>query len=247
MRSDETTNTKIDRLLGILGYQFHCFSTISILQLFCIKKTGVLSSGRTYDAQPRIISKKMTTQQKTLFSSLPCEIYLHILSFIVDDELSNASLRNSQVTTIATFQSLNKKINNNFQMQQFFNEFWWKVYEKYFGNSSELDSKEKEELNKLRLKMIKNGKLKRKILLTKYIKFSIMKPVYNPNQPKHSINEIKVVVIGEGGVGKSAITVRFVQDIFVEEYDPTFEDTYRKMIMVDEKSVLLDILDTGKF
>ena len=116
--------------------------------------------------------------------------------------------------------------------------------ERYFG-ISELDSKEKEELNKLRLKMIKNGKLKRKILLTKYIKFTIMNhPIY---KPKDSINEIKVVVIGEGGVGKSAITVRFVQDIFVEEYDPTFEDTYRKMIMVDEKSVLLDILDTGKF
>ena len=152
------------------------------------------------------------------------------------------------MTTIAIFQSLNKKITDNNQMKEFFNEFWWKVYERYFG-ISELDSKEKEELNKLRLKMIKNGKLKRKILLTKYIKFTIMKhPIYNPNQSKYnSINEIKVVVIGEGGVGKSAITIRFVQDIFLEEYDPTIEDTYRRMIKVDEIPVLFDILDTGKF
>jgi GTPase SAR1 family protein len=31
----------------------------------------------------------------------------------------------------------------------------------------------------------------------------------------------KVVVIGEGGVGKSAVTIQFIQGRFVEEYDPT--------------------------
>ena len=32
---------------------------------------------------------------------------------------------------------------------------------------------------------------------------------------------IKLMVVGDGGVGKSAITVRFVANHFVEEYDPT--------------------------
>lgn len=32
-----------------------------------------------------------------------------------------------------------------------------------------------------------------------------------------------LVVLGEGGVGKSAITLRFVQNNFIDEYDPTIE------------------------
>ena len=47
------------------------------------------------------------------------------------------------------------------------------------------------------------------------------------------------------GVGKSTLTVQFVQNIFVEEYDPTIEDSYRKQITVDGQQILLDILDTA--
>ena len=35
--------------------------------------------------------------------------------------------------------------------------------------------------------------------------------------------EFKLVVLGTGGVGKSALTVQFHQKVFVEEYDPTLE------------------------
>jgi len=38
------------------------------------------------------------------------------------------------------------------------------------------------------------------------------------------MNNLKIVVLGSGGVGKSALTVQFVQGIFVEQYDPTIED-----------------------
>eukprot|EP00730_Choanoeca_flexa_P004002 TRINITY_DN11564_c0_g1_i2.p1 TRINITY_DN11564_c0_g1~~TRINITY_DN11564_c0_g1_i2.p1 ORF type:complete len:837 (+),score=204.49 TRINITY_DN11564_c0_g1_i2:103-2613(+) len=41
-------------------------------------------------------------------------------------------------------------------------------------------------------------------------------------------NEVKVVILGGGGVGKSALTIQFIQDHFVDEYDPTIEDSYRK-------------------
>eukprot|EP01100_Stratorugosa_tubuloviscum_P011042 TRINITY_DN484_c0_g2_i7.p1 TRINITY_DN484_c0_g2~~TRINITY_DN484_c0_g2_i7.p1 ORF type:complete len:198 (-),score=78.94 TRINITY_DN484_c0_g2_i7:84-677(-) len=58
-------------------------------------------------------------------------------------------------------------------------------------------------------------------------------------------SEMKVVVLGGGGVGKSAISVQFVSYHFVESYDPTVEDSHRKQIVVDEESVILSILDTA--
>jgi len=59
------------------------------------------------------------------------------------------------------------------------------------------------------------------------------------------VNEFKVVVLGSGGVGKSALTVQFVQNVFVEKYDPTIEDSYRKNLEIDNESYLLEILDTA--
>jgi len=57
--------------------------------------------------------------------------------------------------------------------------------------------------------------------------------------------EYKLVVLGAGGVGKSALTVQFVQGIFVEKYDPTIEDSYRKQVEVDGDQYMLEILDTA--
>ncbi|KAL5506087.1 hypothetical protein EMCRGX_G007658 [Ephydatia muelleri] len=55
----------------------------------------------------------------------------------------------------------------------------------------------------------------------------------------------KVVLVGEGGVGKSALTIQLLQDQFMDEYEPTIEDSYRKQALVDEESCVLDILDTA--
>jgi len=57
--------------------------------------------------------------------------------------------------------------------------------------------------------------------------------------------ENKIVVLGDGGVGKSALTIRLVTDNFLEEYDPTIEDSYRKQVNIDGSVALLDILDTA--
>ncbi|KAJ6245408.1 ras-like protein [Anaeramoeba flamelloides] len=54
-----------------------------------------------------------------------------------------------------------------------------------------------------------------------------------------------IVVVGGGGVGKSAITVRFVLNRFVTDYDPTIQDSYEKEIVLDQNKCLLDILDTA--
>ncbi|GMT26085.1 hypothetical protein PFISCL1PPCAC_17382, partial [Pristionchus fissidentatus] len=61
----------------------------------------------------------------------------------------------------------------------------------------------------------------------------------------YSMREYKIVVLGSGGVGKSALTVQFVQGIFVEKYDPTIEDSYRKQVEVDGQQCMLEILDTA--
>eukprot|EP00009_Paramoeba_aestuarina_P004446 CAMPEP_0201516758 /NCGR_PEP_ID=MMETSP0161_2-20130828/8009_1 /ASSEMBLY_ACC=CAM_ASM_000251 /TAXON_ID=180227 /ORGANISM="Neoparamoeba aestuarina, Strain SoJaBio B1-5/56/2" /LENGTH=577 /DNA_ID=CAMNT_0047914025 /DNA_START=228 /DNA_END=1957 /DNA_ORIENTATION=- len=56
--------------------------------------------------------------------------------------------------------------------------------------------------------------------------------------------DLKIVVLGSGGTGKSALTVQFVQGIFIEKYDPTIEDSYRKPCEVDGVQYMLEILDT---
>lgn len=54
-----------------------------------------------------------------------------------------------------------------------------------------------------------------------------------------------MVVLGSGGVGKSALTVQFVTGKFAEKYDPTIEDFYRKEITIDDRPAVLEILDTA--
>ncbi|ODV82417.1 ras-domain-containing protein [Suhomyces tanzawaensis NRRL Y-17324] len=59
------------------------------------------------------------------------------------------------------------------------------------------------------------------------------------------MKEYKLVVVGGGGVGKSALTIQLIQSHFVDEYDPTIEDSYRKQCTIDKEQVLLDVLDTA--
>jgi len=67
------------------------------------------------------------------------------------------------------------------------------------------------------------------------------------NQPSKAnyVREYKLVVVGGGGVGKSALTIQFIQSHFVDEYDPTIEDSYRKQCVIDDEVALLDVLDTA--
>jgi len=55
----------------------------------------------------------------------------------------------------------------------------------------------------------------------------------------------KIVMLGMGGVGKSAFTLQFFSSTFVETYDPTLEDSYRKTIEVDDIPIVLNIYDTA--
>jgi len=44
--------------------------------------------------------------------------------------------------------------------------------------------------------------------------------------------DYKVVILGSGGVGKSALCIQYVQGHFVDQYDPTIEDSYRKQVII---------------
>lgn len=54
-----------------------------------------------------------------------------------------------------------------------------------------------------------------------------------------------LVVVGSGGCGKSALSIRFVAGQFCDEYDPTIEDLYRKTYTVDGETEQLEIIDTA--
>lgn len=55
----------------------------------------------------------------------------------------------------------------------------------------------------------------------------------------------KVIMVGSGGVGKSALTLQFMYDEFVEDYEPTKADSYRKKVVLDGEEVQIDVLDTA--
>lgn len=57
--------------------------------------------------------------------------------------------------------------------------------------------------------------------------------------------DIPVVVLGSGAVGKSCITIQYIQGHFVDRYDATIEDVYRKPVEVDGQAVVLTIVDTA--
>jgi len=59
------------------------------------------------------------------------------------------------------------------------------------------------------------------------------------------MNEVRIVVMGGGGVGKSALTIQLMSNHFIVEYDPTIEDSYRKQCAIDDETCILDILDTA--
>ncbi|ERE67031.1 ras-related protein Ral-A-like protein, partial [Cricetulus griseus] len=66
------------------------------------------------------------------------------------------------------------------------------------------------------------------------------------NKPKgqNSLALYKVVMVGSGGVGKSALTLQFMYE-FVEDYEPNKADSYRKKVVLHGKEVHIDILDAA--
>jgi len=54
----------------------------------------------------------------------------------------------------------------------------------------------------------------------------------------------RVSVLGAGGVGKTALTKRFISGYFCDEaYHPRIADTYREKFVVDDEQIFLDVRD----
>ncbi|XP_060062577.1 GTP-binding protein Rit1-like [Ylistrum balloti] len=61
----------------------------------------------------------------------------------------------------------------------------------------------------------------------------------------NGVRDYKVVILGDGGVGKSALVIQFVCHRFLEYHDPTIEDAYQQQARIDGEPAKLDILDTA--
>ncbi|TNY19704.1 P-loop containing nucleoside triphosphate hydrolase protein [Rhodotorula diobovata] len=55
----------------------------------------------------------------------------------------------------------------------------------------------------------------------------------------------KVALLGSRSVGKSSLTVQFVDQHFVDSYYPTIENTFTKMVKYKGQDFQLDIIDTA--
>jgi len=56
---------------------------------------------------------------------------------------------------------------------------------------------------------------------------------------------IKIVMIGAGGVGKTCFIEQLVNSTFIDIYNPTLEESYRKDMIIDDSNVILNIYDTS--
>eukprot|EP01100_Stratorugosa_tubuloviscum_P000816 TRINITY_DN1182_c0_g2_i1.p1 TRINITY_DN1182_c0_g2~~TRINITY_DN1182_c0_g2_i1.p1 ORF type:complete len:198 (-),score=71.12 TRINITY_DN1182_c0_g2_i1:86-679(-) len=57
--------------------------------------------------------------------------------------------------------------------------------------------------------------------------------------------DFRVVVLGDGAVGKSATSIQLCRNHFVDAYDPTIEDSYRHTLVVNEEAIMVEIQDTA--
>jgi Ras-like protein family protein 11A len=62
---------------------------------------------------------------------------------------------------------------------------------------------------------------------------------------KSSLSEIKIIILGDRNVGKSAIVVRFITRRYIIEYEHGIDNRYKHEILIDNEPVIFDILDTS--
>ncbi|KAK8726205.1 hypothetical protein OTU49_010421 [Cherax quadricarinatus] len=75
----------------------------------------------------------------------------------------------------------------------------------------------------------------------------------SPKSPKSALSKIglgrprplRILVLGQSGVGKSALVVRYITRRYIGEYDPCLERIYPHMAVIDGETLALEILDSA--
>ncbi|KAF7275736.1 hypothetical protein GWI33_011320 [Rhynchophorus ferrugineus] len=55
----------------------------------------------------------------------------------------------------------------------------------------------------------------------------------------------KIAVMGYRSVGKSSLTIQFIEGQFVDSYDPTIENTFTKTVRVNSQDYEIKLMDTA--
>ncbi|XP_032240130.2 ras-related and estrogen-regulated growth inhibitor [Nematostella vectensis] len=65
----------------------------------------------------------------------------------------------------------------------------------------------------------------------------------NSQQP--DVKAVRVMVMGQDGVGKTALVVRYLTRRFIGEYDTTLESTHRHPLTLGNDFIYIDLMDTA--
>lgn len=57
--------------------------------------------------------------------------------------------------------------------------------------------------------------------------------------------KVTILIMGDGSVGKSCMIMRYLNDKYVDNYDPTIQDTFKKTVTVDGEPVVVEFIDTS--
>mmetsp|Transcript_19039 Transcript_19039/g.23433 ORF Transcript_19039/g.23433 Transcript_19039/m.23433 type:complete len:287 (+) Transcript_19039:49-909(+) len=60
---------------------------------------------------------------------------------------------------------------------------------------------------------------------------------------KNPDDKLDICIAGPGAVGKSSITLRLIEDTFMDDYNPTVEDLFEHEMTIDGMSIKITILD----
>ncbi|XP_052086760.1 ras-like protein family member 11A-like isoform X4 [Mytilus californianus] len=71
------------------------------------------------------------------------------------------------------------------------------------------------------------------------------KPAAEEKLQKHSHKDVNILILGIQGVGKSALTVRYLTKRFIGDYETEHESLCSHVIMIDGKALSVHILDTA--